>query len=310
MTNKRVSAVALQALKEALTVIYWYKSDLRSFLQNCLADKTVLTHADWNGYKRQVASDVVDWLAADQERNLGDLRRLFHEVVQMTNFRHLEELEDGESKTDKARRAVQALKAVVDTHDESTREEQAIEKRRREHTEQLRGSAAVLQKLQEICAHYMTLVTSSTFTSQERGYELERVLYDLFELFDLDPKASFRITGEQIDGAFTLEGTEYLFEGKWQKDPINSGDLDKFAGRIQRKLDNTLGLFLSINGFSEDGIKAHSGGRKLSLLMTGEDLMAVLEGRIDFVSLLLRKKSHAARTGNILLRIHEIVQEG
>jgi hypothetical protein len=43
--------------------------------------------------------------------------------------------------------------------------------------------------------------------------------------------------------------------------------------------------------------------------MTGEDLMAVLEGRIDFVSLLLRKKQHAARTGNILLRIHEIVQD-
>jgi hypothetical protein len=42
--------------------------------------------------------------------------------------------------------------------------------------------------------------------------------------------------------------------------------------------------------------------------MTGEDLMAVLEGRIDFVTLLIRKKRHAAQTGNILLRIHGIVQ--
>jgi hypothetical protein len=248
-------------------------------------------------------------LLADQDRHLGDLTRLCHEVVQMKNFRHLEELEDGKSKADKARKAVRDLKSLVDAHDDVTREDEAIEKRRREHSERLRSSTAVLQKLQEICNRYMGLVTSTSLTSQQRGYELERVLYDLFELFDLDPKASFRITGEQIDGAFSLEGTEYLFEGRWQKDAVDSGDLDKFAGRIQRKLDNTLGLFLSINGFSEDGVKAHSAGRKLTLLMTGEDLMAVLEGRIDFVSLLLRKKQHAARTGNILLRIHEIMRE-
>jgi hypothetical protein len=308
--RKKLSAVALQALKEALTCIYWYKSDLRSFLQNCISDKSVIAHVDWQGYKRQVVSDIVDALAANQEQHVGSLTRLCYEVVEMKSFRHLEELEDGKSKADRARKAILDLKRVVDAHDDSKREEEAIERRRQEHAERLRNSTAVMQKLQEVCQRYMGLVTATNLTSQQRGFELERILYDLFELFDLDPKASFRITGEQIDGAFSLEGTEYLFEGKWQKEMVDSGDLDKFAGRIQRKLDNTLGLFLSINGFSEDGVKAHTSGRKLMLLMTGEDLMAVLEGRIDFVSLLLRKKQGAARTGNILLRIHEIVQEG
>jgi hypothetical protein len=37
------------------------------------------------------------------------------------------------------------------------------------------------------------------------------------------------------------------------------------------------------------------------------DLMAVLEGRIDLVQLLLRKRRKAAETGNIYLRIHEIL---
>jgi hypothetical protein len=41
--------------------------------------------------------------------------------------------------------------------------------------------------------------------------------------------------------------------------------------------------------------------------MDGADLMAVFEERIDFVSLLLRKKRHASQTGNIYLRIHEIL---
>jgi hypothetical protein len=38
------------------------------------------------------------------------------------------------------------------------------------------------------------------------------------------------------------------------------------AGKLGRKLDNTLGLFLSINGFSEDGVKAHSSGRPTNAL--------------------------------------------
>ena len=129
----------------------------------------------------------------------------------------------------------------------------------------------------------------------------------MFELFDLDPKASFRNTGEQLDGAFTLEGTDYLFEAKWEKNPISIKDLDGFAGKVKRKLDNTLGLFLSINDFSQDAVAAHSVGRPVVILMTGADLMAVFEGRIDFVTLLLRKRRHASLTGNILFRIHEII---
>jgi len=62
------------------------------------------------------------------------------------------------------------------------------------------------------------------------------------------------------------------------------------------------------NDFTPDAVLAHSTGQPVVLLMTGADLMAVLEGRIDFVSLLLRKRRHAAQTGNILLRIHEIIQ--
>ncbi|MDP7290002.1 MAG: hypothetical protein QGH94_18620, partial [Phycisphaerae bacterium] len=57
---------------------------------------------------------------------------------------------------------------------------------------------------------------------------------------------------------FTFESTDYLLEAKWQKDPIRAADLDVLAGRLSRKLENTLGLFLSINGFSPDGVAAHS----------------------------------------------------
>lgn len=76
--------------------------------------------------------------------------------------------------------------------------------------------------------------------------------------------------------------------------------------KVTRKLDNTLGVFLSINGFSEDGVKAHSIGRPNIILMDGSNLMAVLEERVEFVTLLIKKKRHAAHTGEIYLPVHEL----
>jgi len=47
---------------------------------------------------------------------------------------------------------------------------------------------------------------------------------------------------------------------------------------------------------------------KSLILMDGADLMAVLEGRIDLGTLLLRKRRHASQTGNIYLKIHELLR--
>jgi hypothetical protein len=154
----------------------------------------------------------------------------------------------------------------------------------------------------------MALVSSSD--AQGRGFELERVMYELFELFDLDPKASFKNLGEQLDGAFSLDGTEYLFEAKWQKELVNKADLAAFSDKVRTKLENTLGVFLSINGFSPDGVSAHQAGGAAIILMDGGDLMAVLEERIDFTSLLLRKKRYAAQTGHIYLNYYQMVATG
>ncbi len=305
---KRLSPAATVALKEALCAVYWYKADLRSFLQQCLSNAAVLATLNWNNYKRQIVSDLVDYLTRNQDTHIGDLTRLCHEVCGVSTFTHLEQLDGGAEKAERARAAVAQLRLLVEPHDEVRKEEDELAERQRRAAEKLRTNAAVRQRLEDIKTRYMALVISADV--QGRGYELEKVMYDLFELFDLDPKASFRNTGEQIDGAFSLDGTDYLFEAKWQKEPVNASGLDGFAAKVRRKLENTLGVFLSINSFSPDGVEAHSSGGAVVILMDGADLMAVLEERIDFVTLLLRKKRHAAQTGNIYLRFHQILQSG
>ena len=135
---------------------------------------------------------------------------------------------------------------------------------------------------------------------QKRGYQLEKLLRDLFELFDLDPKASFKIIGEQIDGAFTFDGIDYLSRPA-EAGQVDPGALDRFDGKIRRKLENTLGLFVAINGFSETAVGTHSGGRPTMILMDGADLWAVLEARIPLTEMLRRKRRHAAQTGEDLV---------
>ena len=302
--TQRVSAAAIQSLKEALGAAYWYKNDLKSFLLHCLADKSIVNdHANWDDYKRQIVSDVINHLCADQERFLGDLRRLFHEVSRMDNFAHLERLDGGAQKAQRAREAVAALRALVRTHDAAVKHADNAKERQNRESGRLAQCAAVREKIDELKQRYFVLVSKTG--AQKRGFELERLLYDIFELFDLDPKASFRNTGEQVDGAFAFDSTDWLFEAKWHTERVGASALDSFAAKVRRKLDNTLGLFLSINGFSSDGITAHSQGRPVIILMTGCDLVAVLEERIDFVSLLKRKKQHAGRTGDILLEINQ-----
>jgi hypothetical protein len=302
---KRLSPAATVALKEALCSVYWYKADLRAFLQQCLPNSLLPGALNWDNYKRQIVSDLVDRLAGNQDAHLGDLTRLCHEVCSIENFSHLEQLDGGAEKARRARNAVAQLKGLLEPHEQVKKEQDELAERQKRAADKLRSNVAVRERLEDIKSRYMALVISSD--AQRRGFELEKVMYDLFELFDLDPKASFRNTGEQIDGAFSLAGTDFLFEARWRQEQSDAGDLDAFAGKVRRKLENTLGVFLSINGFSPDGIAAHSSGGTVIVLIDGADLMAVFEERIDFVTLLLRKKRHAAQTGEIYLPIHRIL---
>lgn len=303
--TKKIASVAIQSLKESLTNTYWYKSELRSFLSYSLSDPSVLSRLNWDDYKRNIVATLIEFLVNNEEVYQRDLIRLMDEISQISDFSHLLKLDDGKKKAEIAKNSVEALKSQLKGNKEVREQQKEAEKRREETHKKFIRINDVKEKLSEINTEFISLLSEDNH--QKRGYILEKVLKELFELFELDPKASFKITGEQIDGAFSFEGTDYLLEAKWQTAPVDAKELDSLAGKLSRKLENTLGLFISINGFSEDSIKAHSSGRRLAILMDGSDLMAVLEGRIDLVQLLLRKKRKASETGNIYLRIHEIL---
>src|SRR2546425_9784912 len=87
--GKKISSSAVNALKEALSAIYWYKSDLRSFLTHSLSDPSLLARLNWNDYKRNIVADLVDHLARNEDRHQDALLRLMLDVAAVSDFGHL-----------------------------------------------------------------------------------------------------------------------------------------------------------------------------------------------------------------------------
>ena len=306
METKKINPLAIVALKDALSTIYWYKKDLKLFLTNTLTDQTVFLYVDWEDYKRNIVDKIINLMVKNTNKYYDDLINLMLCVADIEDFTHLKHLEDGKLKIQQAHDAVKKLRRLTVGFELRMKEEIKSEENKKRAQEQRDQQTAIRGELDGLRKAYCDLIVSND--PQRRGYELEKLFINIFTLFDLDPKASFKIVGEQIDGAFSFDNADYLFEAKWVNSPVQAKDLDSLTGKLQRKLDNTLGLFLSINGYSDEAVSAHSSGRRLLLLMDGADLMAVLETRIDLKELLLRKRRHASQTGNIYLKISEILK--
>lgn len=149
------------------------------------------------------------------------------------------------------------------------------------------------------------LIKLSELQPQARGYEFERFLKELFEVYGLAPRASFRMVGEQIDGSFQLQNETYLLEAKWQNAPIGAGDLHTFEGKLGEKASWSRGLFISISGFTQDGLTAFGRGKRV-VCMDGLDLYEILRLRISFEGTIAAKVRRAAETGRPFVSVREL----
>jgi hypothetical protein len=295
---QRVNPAVLHPLKEALTLAFWYKPDLRAFLNQCVGDRSLVASLDWSDRKRVVVGQLVDMLAADQHLHFDKLLTLLLATSDISDPSHLRQVDDGAAKYAAAVDALKSLRDQVAPYRRIREKEAEAEQHRELQKAQAEMRQAMVRKLADLRAQFFSIVG---LAPQPRGYALEKLLNELFAVYDIDAKGPFRNRGEQIDGAFTFDGTEFLLEAKWEHGKTSTEDLTIFAGKVTRKLDNTLGLFISMNGFQDNAITLQAQSRPVMVLMDGMDLMALLEDRIDLAVMLTRKRQHAARTGEVFL---------
>ena len=308
MATARINANAVEALKDALSVVFWRKRDLLDYLRAAVPDQGLLEGIDWlnqDVYKRDSVRRFVERLATRQEVFGPVLLQLMSDIAAMEDFPQLAWLEDAPEKIRRAEESVARVRRYIKPYEEQLAYEAAAGDRISRAQAEASLRKATAEAVERLRKDYLELLAMDD--AQRRGFAFEPWLHDLFNVFDLDPRASFRLEGEQIDGGFTLDNTHFLLECRWRKRLASKDDLGAFKTKIDDKAENTLGLFLSIEGFDATALVRHSQRGSPLVLADGGDLLAVLDERVDLRDLLRRKYRHAAMTGEIFLPVHRIV---
>jgi hypothetical protein len=154
------------------------------------------------------------------------------------------------------------------------------------------------------------LMSLGSLDERKRGFEFEGFLKDLFEAYSLEPRSSFRLVGEQIDGSFELNSHVYLLEAKWHSKQISQDSLLIFREKVESKSQWSRGLLVSISGFTDDGIAAFARGRATNIIgMTGQDLYFILSGEISLVDAIAKKARRAAETGEFYVPVFDLLRD-
>lgn len=147
-------------------------------------------------------------------------------------------------------------------------------------------------------------LSSSETSKQNKGYEFEKYLRDLFDAAGLKPRESYRVKGEQIDGSIEFNGNVYLVEAKWTGGPVNRSDLVVFADKVSRKSKFTRGIFVSHSGYVENAVETYAIGKTPEIILIDmKEMTWALENGIDIEDILSKKVRKLIEEGKIYYNI-------
>lgn len=145
--------------------------------------------------------------------------------------------------------------------------------------------------------------------AHQRGYAFQHFLIRLFNESGLDAHSAFRVTGEEIDGSFELDGNVYLLEAKWQQELCSGSPLRDFNGKVEGKASWARGIIVCYSGFSEEAIKGFVTGKRLNIIgMDGKDLLLILENKISLKEAIKKKVRLAGERNSFFVPIADIME--
>ena len=281
---------------------FWYWNSFHSFLVSSGVSLRLIDKYPQESFnKYQKMRNILDDL--DRARDIGTINNL------VSNFFKLSGPIDRDNRdVRQAVRLLQEFRELVGQDPiELEIERQARESRRKDHKESIQQLKSRQDQLEDLNKRFLRLAESSEISPQKRGFELERLFFDLLTHYEFDCQPPYRTaSGEQIDGHFNYGKFDYLVEGKWTRELTKQPDLSIFDGKIRGKAQSTRGFFLSASGFDPNAIAKFSGDAPRIVLMTGEDLALVLDGHMTLADAMKAKVDAIVRYGKILLPLREV----
>jgi len=278
----------LEAMVQCFGKCFHYKDPMEAFLVSAGIPKVVATkhkHEAKYVWARKMLTEL-----AESEDGAVKQRRV---LTALCNLRDLpeKEVKDRSAGLD----ALRELKRLALSKHLIAKKARAAGKAARElHEQRAKQVAERGKKVEALRDRFNAAVTSSD--RQKSGYALEDILKELFALFEIEYRKSYRTDTQQIDGAFRFNGFDYLVEAKWRKGQPTEADIMSFRGKVEGKLESTRGVFVSVPGFRPE-VASKFDGRSNLVLLDGEHLVMVLEGRLSLPDLLEKVISRAAHEG-------------
>lgn len=297
MANK-ITPRLVELTYEAALKSYWRKNALKKFMRgSSVADSFIGTWSD-DESKRDFLDRAFDKLQST-DRGKAVIFQMAQNLSEQTSFPDLRSWEDSDDKIRAATESVGELKKYLLEQKEeikSEKDREEAKKKAHEHRAEIRRSLSDKASLQ---SRLDTL--HPKVGTQEGGYEFETWFYDFMDYFEIDNRRPYKSNGRQIDGSLTYEGTTYLVELKFTASQSGATDIDSIKAKINSKADNTMGVFVSISGYSSVAIKDASGPKTLLLLFDAQHIYMSLAGILSFGDIISRVRRHVSQTGESYL---------
>ena len=279
---------------EAALTAYWRKNALRKFLSGAGVTSSFLATWAHDESKRQFLDRLFPKLQASA-RGQAAVLRMARALAEMSSFPDLRDWEDEADKIGRATTAVQELRTYLKAQDGKSRAQAKVrENRERAHEQrlQLRRATADRDKLRRELEQMHQQVGT-----QAGGYAFEDWFYRMVDYFEIACRRPYHAQERQIDGALTVDGTTYLVETKFTSSQTTPEQIDSLRAKVGTMADNTMGLFISISGYTSAAINTASGPRTTLLVFDARHLFHVLSGNATFEDIVSRARRHASQTG-------------
>ncbi|MWV18260.1 hypothetical protein F3I16_19645 [Pseudomonas sp. L-22-4S-12] len=296
----KVTPHLVQLAYEAALKSFWRKESLRKFLRQAHVAEAHLATWSPDESKRNFLDRT---FAALQRSDKGKavIGKMAFFLAEQTTFPDLRNWEDSAEKIQDASKAVTELKTLIARQSEeirSEREREAAKAKAREEREAVQRERAslaeLMQRLNELAPQMGTA---------PGGYAFQDWFYDLLNFTEIEHRRPYSTGGRQIDGSLTVDGTTYLIELKFTANQVGSPDIDIFRSKVESKADNTMGLFVSMAGYSSVAVKEASGKKTTLLLLDASHIYLVLTGGMPCIDVVRRVRRHASQTGESLLPV-------
>lgn len=304
--KKKLSPTLITFIREACYKVFWYKNDLADFLK--LHDVPESKIFDLKDKTKAVFLSQLFYDLSRSENPDGQeiMYRIGMSLIEMSSFPALERLEDSKIKIVAARAAISDLNPhmhkVVQYFNEEERREDI---QRREQLVHERKSA-FYQKL-EFLKNELEKLGKEKLGTPDGGYAFEKWLYELFILFDITTRKSYREPGgRQIDMAISLDGNHYIVEAKFTIRQVNVSDIDSLYGRLRKLADGTKGLIISMSGFDNNAIRQASSDRTWILMMDYSHIYnLILNHAMELSDVIRRIHRNASQVGESFLALED-----